>query len=388
MAKVHFILPRSVDRFRPFAQLPYDIRYQIWDGIILTPGIHFLKLVASNSLDSAITSGASLDIATTKAFANSFSAVLQPLGFSSIQADKSYYDKSYYHVKTKTLAQLSAACKEAKHLVDQALSRAGNLTINTPREKTLVLLERSSDIVCIDYPHTAYTSRLENWANSLDLEQLARIRRLGIRYTTDWDGASPRLCRKCGHVHRTRHRRLPVPRHICEFAALFRNLETFYFVDYLAVRSVKGLSHIGEQFASGDARRTYYEVDQACKINTGVYETLDWVQENYVTYCRRSQGSKGSTNPERVQFKVLACEWTADPKHTSGASSADPNPTSRAAFHEKRRSTARIRDLTAAFQDLRLNGDAGPMGAEGIRMPVAFGDGGRSKFEFTFRAWL
>ncbi|WP_234038595.1 hypothetical protein, partial [Erythrobacter sp. YJ-T3-07] len=40
---LHFELPPGLERFSYFKDLPYDLRYKIWQEAIYTPGIHFLK---------------------------------------------------------------------------------------------------------------------------------------------------------------------------------------------------------------------------------------------------------------------------------------------------------------------------------------------------------
>ncbi|KAI1506416.1 hypothetical protein F5X99DRAFT_2205 [Biscogniauxia marginata] len=384
---MHFDMPRSLQQFSLFAKLPYDIRYKIWMGIIFTPGIHFLKFVDSvdDLFDNELyswggDSDGSLDNpssripqAKTTRLSN-FTAVLKPI-FPLAAADK-----SYYLTMSKSLTRLALSCNEARYLVDQVTSRPGNLTLDSGR---LVLLERSSDIVCIDFPRMIYSRHLGKWAERLDLDQLAKIRRLAIRYTTEWDEES-RICSTCGRVHNLR-RRYGHPHHVYEFASLFKNLETFYFIDCFAVRkssdgstpSKRAPKDQGECFASGEGGRTYYEVDRdSCKINTGVFGLLSWVQENYVTHCQKS--SKGHHNPENVKFKVLACEWNAD-QQLAPVKRQEPNPPS---VRKKRPRTYRP-DLTGAFRTLAVDGASSPDSKFPSTLPVVFGDEGKSKFEFT-----
>ncbi|KAI1084607.1 hypothetical protein F5B20DRAFT_212584 [Whalleya microplaca] len=386
---VHFALPTSLQKFTCFSALPFDIRYQIWREIIFTPGIHFLKFVAnddsvgedepysSDDVDSegVVENGPPLLTKEEAVRQSSFTGVLKPV-FPLAAADK-----SYYLTMNKTLARLSLSCNEAKQLVESFVSRPGNLKLDNGR---LVLMQRSADIVCIDYPNMTYTRGLGKWADDLNLEQLAKIRRLAIRYSTEWDEES-RVCSTCGRVHdvRRRHTR---PRHVYEFAAIFKNLEQFYFIDYLTVRKRRDEPECpcmkpvprdnGEQFASGKGGRTYYEVDRGSwKINTSVYSTLAWVQENYVSHCRKYY--KRRTDPEKVEFKVLACEWDTDklgPIKRQEPGSGRPCT---------KRQRTRGCDLTNSFKKLKLDDGSVPGPEKSDALAVVFGDGGKSKFEFT-----
>ncbi|KAI0008995.1 hypothetical protein F4779DRAFT_584787 [Xylariaceae sp. FL0662B] len=390
-SRIHFPLPTSLQKFTCFAALPFDIRYQIWEEIIYTPGIHFLKFVASDDSieeDEAYSSDGdsegvvdSVSPPLTKEEVavklSRFTGLLKPV-FPLAAADMSYYP-----TMNKTLAQLSSTCNEAKQLVETFVSRPGNLKLDNG---SLVLLERSSDIVCIDYPNMTSTRGLGKWADDLNLEQLAKIRRLAIRYSTEWDEES-RVCSTCGRVHdvRRRHTR---PRHVYEFAAMFKNLETFYFIDYLTVRKRRDEPECtctkpesrdnSEHFACGKGGRTYHEVDRGSwKINTSVYSTLAWVQENYASHCRKYY--KRRTDPEKVKFKVLACEWDTDKlgpiKHQEPRSGRPCT---------KRQRTHGC-DLTNSFKKLKL-GDLPISEPERVdTLPVVFGDCGKSKFEFAIK---
>lgn len=242
---LHLTLPPSLQRFSRFSDFPFELRLQIWEDIIYTPGIHFLKFERRNEL-SARESQVSRDESSGRS-ANrpppdqieqdnkraKFTSFLRPV-FPFPAADK-----SYYLTMNKTITQLSLACNEAKVMVEKLISRPGNLTLDNGR---LVLLERSSDIVCFDYPGATLSRSLGYWANQLDLEQLAKVRRVAIRYSTKWD-EDCRLCRTCGIIHEFhRDHSSTRPRHVHEFAALFKNLESFYFMDCLAIRKQRDKS--------------------------------------------------------------------------------------------------------------------------------------------------
>ncbi|KAI2784145.1 hypothetical protein F4815DRAFT_456974 [Daldinia loculata] len=384
---VRLAMPVDLQRFTCFAKFPFDIRHQIWEEIIYTPGIHFLKFEENddapdtpndfNSLGPQYAHKMGGDVKKSK-----FTSTLKPV-FPFPAADK-----SYYLTMNKTFTQLSLACNEARKLVENLIERQGNLTLDSGR---LVHLAGSSDIVCFDYPGATWSRSLGLWAERLDQNQLAKIRRVAIRYSTKWDDEC-RVCRTCGIIH-TYHRDHGNmrPRHAYEFAAMFKNLESFYFMDCLAVRKQRDKSKPtscifakraygdkGESFASGEGGRTYYEVDpQLCKVNTHVFRTLSWVRENYITYCQKY--SKGSVDPEKVKFKVLTCEWDTD--ELVPAKQQEPI-SGRVASAYKRQKTRGF-SLTDSFRKMSI-GDTPTPGAKLYSgLPVVFGDGGKSKFEFT-----
>ncbi|KAI1106413.1 hypothetical protein F4804DRAFT_42800 [Jackrogersella minutella] len=391
---IHLAVSSILERFSCFSDFPYDIRLQIWETIIYTPGIHFLKFEHNDDAvvedsDSVTDDGESItdrmpvsEIGKGTKQAK-FTSTLKPV-FPFPAADK-----SYYLTMNKTITQLSLACNEAKSLIDGLISRPGNLILDNGR---LVLLERSSDIVCFDYPGASWSRSLGYWADQLDLEQLSRIRRVAIRYSTKWDEEC-RVCRTCGIIHNFhRNHDNTRPRHAYEFAALFKNLETFYFMDCLAVRKQRDKSmptsciyakqaygDRGEHFASGEGGRTYYEVDpQHCKVNTHVFRTLEWVRDNYITHCQKR--SKGHANPESVKFKVLTCEW--DTEELVPIKQLESKPT-RAGNKGYR---TQVANVTHDMKKLKLT-DAHRLSTPDTKLysglPVVFGDGGKSKFEFT-----
>ncbi|KAI1769936.1 hypothetical protein F4818DRAFT_434766 [Hypoxylon cercidicola] len=391
---LHLTLPASLQRFSRFSDFPFELRLQIWEDIIYTPGIHFLKferreeLARENSGSRAESGGRA---ANRRPSAQSeqdikrarFSSILKPV-FPFPAADK-----SYYLTMNKTFTQLSLACNEAKTMVEKLISRPGNLTLDNGR---LVLLERSSDIVCFDYPGATWSRSLGHWANQLDLEQLSKVRRVAIRYSTKWD-EDCRICRACGVLHDL-HRDHPGsrPRHVHEFAALFKNLETFYFMDCLAIRKKRDRAvpyqcieaqqeygDHGEHFASGEGGRTYYEVDpQLCKVNTHVFRTLAWVRDSYVSYCKKT--TMGSADPDNVKFKVLTCEWDME---TLVPDQQRPEPKSKRS--SSKRKATRVTSLTKGMRRLSLSASTTPDSKLYDGLPVIFGDGGQSNFEFTFQ---
>ncbi|KAI1182543.1 hypothetical protein F5B17DRAFT_184411 [Nemania serpens] len=385
LGPIHFAVPRSLQRFDIFWKFPYDIRHMIWEEVIFPPGIHFLKFVetvdapaAPTHTSTGATSGGPLITVPERrieGIANDddlvYSAALAPL-FSLACADN-----SHYITMNKTLAQLRDSCNEAGSLVQKVLAQPGNLNLE---DGQLVLLQRSSDVVCIDYPNIAHARYLGRWADHLDLGQLAKVRRLAVRYHHEWD--NDLVCGYCGRVH-SYHGKHPYPRHVYEFASLFKNLETFYFIDYLTVRKAprpqmtQHSARCQERFASGEGGRTYFEADpESCTTHTRVYETLSWLRNSYISHCRSK--SRGPPRPENVRFKVLACEWDPDQKLAP-----TKRPATQATSIKKKRVRNRNSDPTTSSQSSVFVDDSSSSSTSANTLPVVFGDSGRSKFGFS-----
>lgn len=375
---LRFTVPRSLQQFSCFLKLPYDIRHMIWEDEIFTPGIHFLKLVESPNASPQYTSSTGADrvrpVATlpeermdgTLVDDVVYSATLKPI-FGLLRANN-----SHYVVKNETLSRLSDSCGEARYLVQKVLEQPGNLRLN---DGQLILLQRSSDIVCIDYPDIAHTRCLGKWAEHLDLDQLAKVRRLAIRYHHEWD--NDLVCAHCGRVH-SHVGKHPYPRHVYEFAALFKNLEAFYFIDYLTLRTPQrfgpGSGAPTTKFASGECSRIYFEVNpETCTTHTRVHETMSWLRNNYVVHCKCK--SRGPSNPENVRFGVLGCEWDLDEKLTPvkrwGTQTMTPTKKKRSRNH-----------TSSGDSSILLRGSL-PQPTNPSTLPVVFGDAGKSQFDFS-----
>ncbi|KAI1156594.1 hypothetical protein F4825DRAFT_263108 [Nemania diffusa] len=386
-----FAVPRSLQRFDIFKKFPYDIRHLIWEEVIFTPGIHFLKLVETidtpaiprhvsteaNSGRSLVTLPESQAAGVVSAEDLVYSATLKPI-FPLPCADN-----SHHIAMNKTLAQLRESCDEAKSLVDKVLAQPCNLTL---RGGQLILLHRSSDVVCIDYPNITQARYLGEWAEHLDLDQLAKIRRLAVRYHHEWD--NDLVCSYCGRVH-SHHGRHPYPRHVYEFASLFKNLETFYFIDYLTVRKPppspnhprqsQSSGRPLEKFASGEGGRTYFEVDpESCTTHTRVHETLSWIRNNYICHC--ISRSQGPPRPANVRFKVLACEWDSDQKLAATKRTATQTTPVK-----KKRTRNRTPGYRTSPQNLTIVDDPLSQPTNINILPVVFGDAGKSKFDFSLK---
>ncbi|KAI0025311.1 hypothetical protein F4780DRAFT_768507 [Xylariomycetidae sp. FL0641] len=389
---VQLSLPESLRSFHLFPCLPYDIRHLIWEEAIYTRGIHFLKFAktrraqtdpASGSGPSSSNNGTAAETPQTEASSprdprsagpSNLTATLQPV-FPLPAADR-----SYYITMSKTFTRLSYSCKEARRLVERLILRTGNLTLANGR---IVMLHQSPDVVCIDYPDMERGQKLGKWAENLDLDQLARIRKLAIKYTTLWD-AEPRLCTTCGRIHQVDPRNTK-PRHCWEFLALFKNLREFYFVDYLAVRNLVLPEDSHDSFrthyatyASGEGGRTYYELDpETHTIHSKVYLTLSWLRQQYIDYCRKT--GKGPARPEEVRFDVLACAW--DPGEALAPCGAqEPRKPAR----EKRPFGSSSRtSATTATSNTWAQDQLPQTTLSSPKLPVVFGDQGVSRFDFT-----
>lgn len=241
--RLHINLPQSVQEFTRFTHFPFDIRDLIWKELVYVPGIHFLQFkrlpCVRDTSETASDGSTGLRWVGSRALDPNappprFTAALQP-AFPSPKADK-----SYYFTLIENLNQLSRSCKEAKYFIDKLLERPGNLTLDNG---STVLLDRSSDIVCFDYPYIHWTESLAYWAVQLDLDQLAKVRRVAIRYNSKWDEHCG-ICRSCGALHKVfqRDHEHARPKSVFQFAALFKNLEDFYFLDCLTVRKQRDKS--------------------------------------------------------------------------------------------------------------------------------------------------
>ncbi|KAI0401534.1 hypothetical protein F4802DRAFT_425570 [Xylaria palmicola] len=383
-APLHFVLPQFLQRFARFAQFPYDIRYMIWDQAILSPGIHFLKFVEppANPTHYASASVRAGGIGPLEVLLGSHAEAMQDtksVAYSAILTavfDDACADASYYVIRNGTLAQLGDSCNEARSLVKKALERPDNLILDNG---LLVLLQRSSDVVCIDYPDMIHAIVLGKWADQLNLDQLAKIRRLAVRYHHEWDNGI--VCRQCGQVHFGPGKH-SFPRHVYEFASLFKNLEAFYFIDYLTLRkpphstSCQGHSEPRWRFASGINGRTYFEADlETCTTHTRVHETLTWLRNNYIIHCMRK--SRGPSQPGAVRFGVLACEWDPDQKLVPAKRFAIKKAPVR-----KNQIRKRVSRFTPKTSSTIYDGPcAGHTKVD--TLPVVFGNGGKSEFDFS-----
>ncbi|KAK8094797.1 hypothetical protein PG997_001482 [Apiospora hydei] len=405
--RLHFIMPPGLERFPLFFSLPYDIRYKIWKEVVYVPGIHFLKFEAPRTPPRRPNSDEDSDREDDDA-ASSQSSRRQP---RERQRDatplysanlKPIYplpaaDLSYYITANKNLTKLSLSCGEAAELLRMSTNKPGNLVLDSAR---LISLAGSDDVICIDYPDLNWSRNLGSWASKLNQTQLDSVRRLAVKYHPEWD-EDRRRCRLCGRVHGSV--KPHVHHHLYEFAALFKNLERFYFIDYHTIRrSVsKDLSRLsldneprwpgpssghgiagGQKFLSGG--RTYYELDpQDCQLNSKVFAKLDWVRSEYITYCKADP--ERHSNPAKVKFWVLGCEWDYEQlEYRQNAAHLAKGRSPRRKSHT--RGNAQQADIANMMEKMELNGDKGghrdfeqPAG-----LPVQFGGNNDSTYQFEF----
>lgn len=270
---LHFALPAELRHFTRFSKLPYDIRHKIWQSIIYTPGIHFLKYERNNSWKPSMNPEAEMVGAPSANFDAKILAPFLDAGDLSDFMHRNFRknhgrhrrkpkvdpstmysgtlkpifeiphgDKSYYHTAFKTMTTLSYTSAEARDHVYQAINQLGTLCLDNG---TIISLANSSDVICIDYPELLTCQNLGMWTRQLNPHQLAQMRRVAVRYQPLWDGLR-RYCRACGGYHHAEDDSIgskPPRRHLYEFAALFPNLETFYLLDATIVRGTDNNSH-------------------------------------------------------------------------------------------------------------------------------------------------
>jgi hypothetical protein len=136
----------------------------------------------------------------------------------------------------------------------------------------------------------------------------------------------------------------------------------------------------GERFSSAQSGRSYFEIDpETCTAYTRVHDTLSWVRKNYIKHCRRK--SLGPSNPGKVSFKVLGCEWDSN-QQLVHASRPEPQvtPARKRRPRNRNRITRRVAPLTTSAPS---SGSRSPRLIECNALPVVFGDYGKSNFEFN-----
>ncbi|KAI0393226.1 hypothetical protein F5Y17DRAFT_317385 [Xylariaceae sp. FL0594] len=390
-----FTLPTSLQTFDAFAKIPYDLRHQIWESLLFTPGIHFLKY---GDTDDPSTSGARTGADTTSSDPSSSGALVERPGGEARQIKHPVYtaalsprfspsrgDTSHYMALRAITTQLRASCSEARHVVDKVFIHPRNLTLDNGQR---ILLGRSFDVVCIDYPGMIDGRHPGRWRERLDPSQLGKVRRLAVRYHHEWDTMEE--CNYCVEPH-VPHETHPHPLQVYEFAALFKNLEAFYFLDSLTIRKPllsadpgrqsKVSTCTGEWFSTAHSGRIYFEVDPTrCTTYTRVFDTLDWVRKHYIKYCRRR--SLGPSDPEEVSFKILASEWdSSHPQYRVNESKSQATPPRKKLRRRHGHALARAPPpLRCPAPSLPLN-NSGPV-IECNTLPVVFGDDDKSNFEF------
>ncbi|KAH7039854.1 uncharacterized protein B0I36DRAFT_2914 [Microdochium trichocladiopsis] len=227
---LHFDLPRTLQQFPKFAQLPYDIRHRIWEMAIYVPGVHFLRFEPNPEFQLDLAPPGSRE-SSPPTIKTPYSARLAPL-FENPKGDV-----SHYLTRNKYLDSLRDSCNEARRLVWQALKHPGNLRLGHGHLEPgpLVNLALADDIICVDYPEIQRSAsvKLGRWSVRLDRAQLSRIKKLAVRYQVSW-GEDTRMCSGCGRVHESRRRTPKLPEHLIDFLCLFPGLETLFLIDSFA----------------------------------------------------------------------------------------------------------------------------------------------------------
>ncbi|KAM0417061.1 hypothetical protein ACHAPT_012967 [Fusarium lateritium] len=349
---VKFEIPENCRTFSPFPRLPPELRHQIWEATLTTPGMHFLKVdtdyhpasgrgrwwtrewASPHELLEDEDENADPVALEVKREARPISVQygsLRPL-YPTRQADISYYTSLH-----QQLAKLSVTCNEAAAIAKSLASRPDTFRLDNGR---IISLGCSSDVIYLEYvPPDVFESGF-SFNRTLHCEGLDQIRKVAVRYCHKWnEQPTPRRCPNCGQLHHTADA-VKYPNHIYRFLAQYLpNLEQFYFVDYFILRKSSDAetecTEQGNEFgARPQARpqphtfqggnRTYYEAgDQGWNVQPKVWEMKSWLQEQFVKYAKTSKLSK-HRNPEKVQFGILACEWTVGPPAQTTRGPATP----------------------------------------------------------------
>ncbi|KAF7551524.1 hypothetical protein G7Z17_g4946 [Cylindrodendrum hubeiense] len=412
---IKFEIPDDCRDFSPFARLPAEIRHQIWESTLSTPGMHFLKIQSAetggkwwtksmeplnaNSDDSSDEDKEDDDIALEVKRevhpTESHCANLVPL-YPSPEADISYYT-----TLNQEITKLSVTCNEASNVIKHLMTRPTTLKLGGGR---MISLDISSDIISLEYvPQDVFEDGCQ-FTKTLQCAGLERIRKVAVRYCHKWyEQHSPTRCSVCGQTHSTPDR-IAYPAHLYQFLARYLpNLEHFYFVDYLILR--KSTTEDGQECPCAGAaatvdekdkrppgkfeggNRTYFEVDgQDWTVKSKVFETTTWLQDRYVKYAKASTLSCHK-NPTSVKFGVLACEWTVGRRTEMKKAPVTPIKKGRnkRAFCEEH-PTWRSRRSPRIAPNL-TTGIATPTELNAA-FPFVFGISGRNEFEFTFTAPL
>ncbi|KAG4266366.1 hypothetical protein FPRO04_05868 [Fusarium proliferatum] len=387
-----FRIPEDCRTFSPFPRLPPEIRAQIWQATLETPGMHFLKIdtdwhpatglgkwwlkepiflhASAEDHDDDVDSVA-LEVRKEARPTAKVYGTLKPL-YPTPQADISYYTNLH-----QQLAKLSVTCNEAAAVAKSLTNRSTTFRLNTGR---IVSLNSLSDVIYLEYvPPEVYEDSIR-FNKVLNCSGLDQIRKVAVRY-----------CHKCTPD------RVRYPKHLYRFLAQYLpNLEQFFFVDYLILRK-SDLNAATDRYGfqrdlkakTGTCRfeggnRSYFEADtQDWTISSRVLEVKSWLQENFVKYAKSSSLS-AHKNPEQVEFSVLACEWNVEPPSEPKKALATPvkkGRNKRANSEEHTLSRTNRRGSTPTVS--RPVADSLPFDVA-INFPFVFDAAGSNNFEFTF----
>ncbi|KAG5785591.1 hypothetical protein H9Q73_000767 [Fusarium xylarioides] len=381
-----FQIPEDCRTFSPFLRLPPEIRAQIWQATLETPGMHFLKIdtdwhpatglgkwwlkeptflhASAEDHDEDVDSMA-LEVRREARPTAKVYGTLKPQ-YPTPQADISYYTNLH-----QQLTKLSVTCNEAAAVAKSLTNRSSTFRLNTGR---IVSLNSLSDVIYLEYvPPEVYEDSIR-FNKVLNCSGLDQIRKVAVRYCHKW-----------------------YPKHLYRFLAQYLpNLEQFFFVDYLILRK-SDLNAATDRHGfqsnlkakAGTCRfeggnRSYFEADtQDWAISSRVLQVKSWLQENFIKYAKSSSLS-AHKNPEQVEFGVLACEWNVEPPSEPKKALATPvkkGRNKRANSEEHTLSRTNRRGSTPTVSPPVT--DSLPLDVA-INFPFVFDAGGRNKFEFTF----
>ncbi|CAM1510494.1 Fc.00g008290.m01.CDS01 [Cosmosporella sp. VM-42] len=410
---IKFHNPLKYKTFSPFARLPTEIRHQIWESTLTVPGMQFLRINPAGAqefnwrwwiktwdpaeLDSMGSSDGEDDddeivreVKKETRPGQTQSARLMPL-YPTPKADISYYT-----TLNKQLTKLSVTCTEALGVAKRQASRPSVLELDSGR---VISLDCRSDVVYLEYAPPDIFEGACYFTKGLDCPGLDKISRVAVRYCHKWHEPHPtRRCPHCGRVHGGSDK-VTYPKHLYQFIARYLpNLEHFYFVDYLILR--KPSCEEGQMDVEGQGipkkkvhrpmckfeggNRTYHEVDEEdWNITSKVFDMRSWLQDRFVRYAKKSKLSKHK-NPEKVEFGVLACEWTVGPPEEVKKAPATPVKKGRnkRAFCEEH--TMR-RNRRVSYRQTPSSAMSSPQAQITSDLPFVFGSPEGNNFEFTFQ---
>jgi hypothetical protein len=247
-AAIKFDIPNDCRDFFPFAGLPIELRHQIWEEALATPGMQFLKIQhadpsyltrwwtksmpalppPSDSSDDEEEDPVLLETRNEVRPTETIHASLVPL-YPTPQADISYYT-----ILNQELTKLSVTCNESASVIKRLMARPTTLTLNSGR---MISLDVNSDIVYLEYVPPAVFEDSFRFTKGLRCVGLEKITKVAVRYCHKWHkDESPTRCPICGQNH-SNSDRVAYPSHLYQFIAQYLpNLKHFYFVDYFILR--------------------------------------------------------------------------------------------------------------------------------------------------------
>lgn len=246
---IKFDIPLNHRTFYPFPRLPYELRHKIWKSI-LTPGMHFLKVEATNEKESVGNRWWTKSFGFSDAIPPSddeeevdeiveeVKHEVAPTSSTDVKLAPLYQTTeaviSHSSTLNKQLAKLSAISAETAALAKDLASRPSVLKVDDGR---IVSLDPRVDVIYLEYVPAEVFSSNFTLTRSLKCPEFAQIRRVAVRFCHGWtQEQSTRRCPHCGRFH-GRTDKITYPRHLYHFLAQYLpNLEHFYFVDYLVLR--------------------------------------------------------------------------------------------------------------------------------------------------------